>query len=180
MVKERFLIWQNRTKCAHFRGSPLFQALFHIKTDKQTIYSLSLCQLDAGRLTENILKDLQWTSKWGDNYTLPASTKTKKCLAHWFLVSEFDWKRYCAYVHKATWTWANQLSVQNARFVCVCSMIHSVNCGIWEIRLHVQLPRLLLFYRHCTCTRNAPRSVQFPRAPIHHQAKPGSQYCIFV
>ena len=50
--RECFLIGQNRTKHAHFSGSPLFQATYNIKTDKQTINSLSLCQLDAGRLAE--------------------------------------------------------------------------------------------------------------------------------
>ena len=35
--RERFFIEQNRTKRAHFRGSPLFQATYDIKTkQKQT------------------------------------------------------------------------------------------------------------------------------------------------
>ena len=50
--RERFLIRQNRTKHANFRGSPLFQAMYNIKTKKQTINSLSLCQLDAGGMVE--------------------------------------------------------------------------------------------------------------------------------
>ena len=55
------MIGQNRTKCAHFRGSLLFQATYNIKKnilqkkkkkEEKTINSLSLCQLDAGRLAE--------------------------------------------------------------------------------------------------------------------------------
>ena len=45
--KERFLIGRNRTKHANFQGSPLFQAMYSIKTEKQTI-QLILCQLDVG------------------------------------------------------------------------------------------------------------------------------------
>ena len=44
-LKERFLIGRNRTKRANFRGSPLFQATYNIKTDrkkKQTINSICL------------------------------------------------------------------------------------------------------------------------------------------
>ena len=41
-LKERFLIGRNRTKCANFRGSPLFQATYNIKTEKQTTYSAYL------------------------------------------------------------------------------------------------------------------------------------------
>ena len=44
-LKEHFLIGRNRTKCAHFWGSPLFQATYN--TEKQTI-QLILCQLDVG------------------------------------------------------------------------------------------------------------------------------------
>ena len=36
-LKERFLIGRNRTKRANFRGSPLFQATYDMKTEKQTI-----------------------------------------------------------------------------------------------------------------------------------------------
>ena len=36
-LKERFLIGRNRTKRANFRGSPLFQATYNVKTAKQTI-----------------------------------------------------------------------------------------------------------------------------------------------
>ena len=42
----------NWTEHAIFRGSPLFQATYDIKTEKQTNKSLSSCQLDAGRLAE--------------------------------------------------------------------------------------------------------------------------------
>ena len=44
-IKKRFLIGRNRTKRAHFRGSPLFQGTYNIRTEKQTI-QLTLCQLD--------------------------------------------------------------------------------------------------------------------------------------
>ena len=46
-LKKRFLIGRNRTKHAHFRGSPFFQAMYNIKTEKQAI-QLILCQLDVG------------------------------------------------------------------------------------------------------------------------------------
>ena len=46
-LKENFLIRRNRTKCANFRGNPLFQATYNMKTGKQTI-QLTLCQLDVG------------------------------------------------------------------------------------------------------------------------------------
>ena len=41
-IKRTFLIGRNRTKRAHFRGSPLFQAMYNIKTEKQTINSTYL------------------------------------------------------------------------------------------------------------------------------------------
>ena len=41
-LKQRFLIGRNRTERAHFRGSPLFQATYTIKTEKQTINSTYL------------------------------------------------------------------------------------------------------------------------------------------
>ena len=43
--RERFVTGQNRTKRAHFRGSPLFQATNNIKTEKQTINSVSYTHL---------------------------------------------------------------------------------------------------------------------------------------
>ena len=46
-LKKRFLIGRNRTKHAHFRGSPFFQAMYNIKTEKQAI-QLILCQLYVG------------------------------------------------------------------------------------------------------------------------------------
>ena len=46
------MIRQNRTKRAKFRGTPLFQVTYNMKTEKQTINLLNLCQLDAGRLEE--------------------------------------------------------------------------------------------------------------------------------
>ena len=49
-LKEHLLIRRNRTKHANFLGSPLFQALYNIKTEKQTI-QLALCQLDARKLS---------------------------------------------------------------------------------------------------------------------------------
>ena len=39
----------NRTKRAHFRGRPLFQATYNIKTEKkQRLIQVILCQADAG------------------------------------------------------------------------------------------------------------------------------------
>ena len=68
-LKERFLIGRNRTKRANFRGSPLFQATYNMKTEKKTttkkqLMQLILCQLDVGgwrkekgtRLTDVIKK----------------------------------------------------------------------------------------------------------------------------
>ena len=46
-LKERFLLGRNRTKRAHFRGSPLFQSAYNIKQNKHLI-QLILCQLDVG------------------------------------------------------------------------------------------------------------------------------------
>ena len=41
-LKDCFLIGRNRTKRAHFRGSPLFQATYNIKTEKQNnLFNLS-------------------------------------------------------------------------------------------------------------------------------------------
>ena len=48
----RFLIGRNRTKRAKFRGSPLFQATYNIKTEKQTINSTYLVSVGCGRLAE--------------------------------------------------------------------------------------------------------------------------------
>ena len=47
--KERFLIGRNRTKWANFQGSPLFQATYNIKTEKQT---MQLVSVGCGRLAE--------------------------------------------------------------------------------------------------------------------------------
>ena len=46
-LKEHLLIGWNRTKHTHFQGSPLFQAMYNIKTEKQFI-QLILCQSDVG------------------------------------------------------------------------------------------------------------------------------------
>ena len=65
-LKECFLIGQNSTKRAHFRGSPLFQAMYNIKTEeekKHQLIQLILCQLDVGgwqkekgtRLTQSLV-----------------------------------------------------------------------------------------------------------------------------
>ena len=46
-------IWTKQDKTCKFRGIRLFRATYSIKTEeKKTINSLSLCQLDAGRLAE--------------------------------------------------------------------------------------------------------------------------------
>ena len=37
-LRERFLVGQNRTKCANFLGVPFFQAMYNIKTEKQSIH----------------------------------------------------------------------------------------------------------------------------------------------
>ena len=42
------LIGQNRTKRVNFRGSPLFQATYNIKTENKQLFQLILCQLDVG------------------------------------------------------------------------------------------------------------------------------------
>ena len=41
-LNERFLSGRNRTKRANFRTSPLFQATYNLKTEKQTINSTYL------------------------------------------------------------------------------------------------------------------------------------------
>ena len=51
-LKERFLIGQNGTKRANFRGSALFQATYDVKTEKQTIDSTYLVSVGCGRLAE--------------------------------------------------------------------------------------------------------------------------------
>ena len=52
-LKERLLIERNRTKRAHFRGSPLFQATYDIKTEeKKTMNSTDLVSVGCGRLAE--------------------------------------------------------------------------------------------------------------------------------
>ena len=51
-LNERFFIGQNRTKHATFWGSPLFQASYNIKTEKQTINSTYLVSVGCGRLAE--------------------------------------------------------------------------------------------------------------------------------
>ena len=50
-LKERFLIVRNRTKRAHFRGSPLFSSYVQHKNRKKKI-QLFLCQLDGWRVAE--------------------------------------------------------------------------------------------------------------------------------
>ena len=50
--KERFLTGRNRTKRTICRGSPLFQATYNRKTEKQTIKSTCLVSVRCGRLAE--------------------------------------------------------------------------------------------------------------------------------
>ena len=59
-LKELFLIGRNRIKRANFRGIPIFQATYNIKTEKQTI-QLILCQLDARRRVEGKGKETDWS-----------------------------------------------------------------------------------------------------------------------
>ena len=47
-LKERFLTGRNRSKRANVRGSPLFQATFNTKTEKQTINSTYLASEGIG------------------------------------------------------------------------------------------------------------------------------------
>ena len=55
-LKQRFLLGRNRTKHAHFRGSPLLQATYNRKKQQQRInkqlIQRILCQLDVRRLAE--------------------------------------------------------------------------------------------------------------------------------
>ena len=51
-LKERFLLGRNRTKRAHFRGSPLYQTTYNRKTEKQTINSTYFVSVGYGRLAE--------------------------------------------------------------------------------------------------------------------------------
>ena len=51
-LKEQFLIGRNRTKRAHFRGSPLFQATYKTKTEKYTINSTYFVSVRCGRMVE--------------------------------------------------------------------------------------------------------------------------------
>ena len=51
-LKERFLIEQNRTKRAIFRGRPLLQATYNRKTEKQTVNSTYLVSTGCKRLAE--------------------------------------------------------------------------------------------------------------------------------
>ena len=51
-LKECFLIGRNRTKHANFWGSPLFQATYNMKTEKQTINSTYLVSVGCRRLVE--------------------------------------------------------------------------------------------------------------------------------
>ena len=66
-LKERFLIGSNRTKRANFRGSPLFQATYNIKTEKQTTDTTYLVSVGCGRLAEGkeheTEKRFLWTHK---------------------------------------------------------------------------------------------------------------------
>ena len=97
-LKEHFLIGRNRTKRAHFPGSPLFQATYNIKTEeKKTINSTYLVSVGCGRLAEG-------TGHGTDSFVrqlLPASLSTpvylityNKPLRHLILQtsskSEFD------------------------------------------------------------------------------------------
>ena len=73
-LKDRFLIERNRTKRAHFRGSPLFSSYVQHKNrrkNKQTeklkqLIQLILCHLDAGG----------WQNEWSN--ILPKSSQARK------------------------------------------------------------------------------------------------------
>ena len=63
-LKERFLIGQNRTKHANFRGSALFHATYNIKTEKQTIQLISAA---CGRLEDGEKSNfINWCIKFLD------------------------------------------------------------------------------------------------------------------
>ena len=51
-LKERFLIGRNRTKRANVRGSPLSQATYNRKTEKQTITSAYLASVRCAKLAK--------------------------------------------------------------------------------------------------------------------------------
>ena len=51
-LKESFFIRRIKTKRAHFRGSPLFQATYKIKTEKRIIYSTYLVSVRCGKMAE--------------------------------------------------------------------------------------------------------------------------------
>ena len=69
-----FLIGQNRTKRAHFRGSPLFQTTYNIKTEKQTTNSLGLCQVLGSWWKEKGMRLTKWlTGQFRALFLLPAS-----------------------------------------------------------------------------------------------------------
>ena len=57
--KERFLIGRSRTERPNFQGSPLFQATYNIKTEKQLV-QLILCQLDVRRQAQGKGQETDW------------------------------------------------------------------------------------------------------------------------
>ena len=59
----RVFNWMKQDKHANFRGSPLFQAMYNTKTEKQTIIQLILCQVDAQRLVEGKGYKTDWRDK---------------------------------------------------------------------------------------------------------------------
>ena len=87
-IKKRFLIGRNRTKRAHFRGSPLFQGTYNIKTEKHLI-QLILCQLGVGGW--QVKRAWDWVSFVPFSFHQPPTSNWHKrswinCLFFCFLV----------------------------------------------------------------------------------------------
>ena len=74
-LKERFLIGQNRTKRANFRGSPLFRATYNIKTGEKKVIQLILCQSDESIQVCYMENRLHWRSRsaWSRYYSCGAA-----------------------------------------------------------------------------------------------------------
>ena len=81
-LKERFLIGWKRTIRANFQGSPLFQAMHNIKTEKQTIKSTYLVSDGCGRLAERKGHETDWWKPMPFSFSQPPTSNL--CKISWF------------------------------------------------------------------------------------------------
>ena len=125
-LKACFLIGQNRTKCANFWGSPLFQATYNLKTEMQTINSPYLVSVGWGRL-----------------FLLPALILKYRHTLHIFWL---NWKIYSLLITSIPLVWTTNtltwLLVLTSASVYLC-LLHCQSLPSLITYIHFKIPECL-------------------------------------